>query len=160
ALMRSLLAFLKPASREHLVLWGDPAASEQRAAARPGGPRAQRTHQVLIVDDEAGLRTFCRHVLQADGIQCEEAINGFRGVEAPHTNPIGLVFVDVDMPVLTGLEALKKLREAPPCPHLKIIMISGHSSADEMARMLVAGADDYLTKPFSLIQLQGRVKAA
>src|SRR5260370_38752746 len=64
------------------------------------------------------------------------------------------------MPRMSGLEVLRQLREAPPSAHFKIIMFSGRSSADEMAQMLLAGADDYLTKPFSLIQLQARVQAA
>ncbi len=64
------------------------------------------------------------------------------------------------MPVLTGVEVLKKLRQAPPSPHLKVIMCSGQNTSDEMAEMLLAGADDYLNKPFSMVQLQARVKSA
>src|ERR1019366_8859499 len=54
----------------------------------------------------------------------------------------------------------RHLREAPPIPHLKIVMISGQSTTDEMAKMLLAGADDYLTKPFSMIQMKSRIKTA
>jgi response regulator RpfG family c-di-GMP phosphodiesterase len=87
-------------------------------------------------------------------------VNGFLGVEAANSQPFDLVILDVDMPVLTGLEALRKLRENPPIPNLKIMMISGNKSGDEMARLLGAGADDYLNKPFTVVQFQQRVKAA
>src|ERR1700722_20361265 len=64
------------------------------------------------------------------------------------------------MPGLRGAEVLSNLREKPSCPHLKVIMMSGRITADEMARMMMAGADDYLGKPFSMVQLRERVKAA
>jgi response regulator RpfG family c-di-GMP phosphodiesterase len=73
--------------------------------------------------------------------------------------PFDLVLLDIDMPELTGWQVLQRLRETPPHPHLKIIMFSGRASADEMAQTLAAGADDYLTKPFSPVQLRARVKA-
>jgi response regulator RpfG family c-di-GMP phosphodiesterase len=159
-LMRTLLTFLKPESREHLVLSGDQAAAERASAAQTNGAAHPHLHRVLVVDDESSIRAFCRHVLQPEGLQCDEAVDGLAGWEAARDNTHDLLLVDVDLPVMSGLELVRRLRESPPCPHLKVIMISGQSTADEMARMLLAGADDYLTKPFSLLQLQGRVKAA
>jgi response regulator RpfG family c-di-GMP phosphodiesterase len=64
------------------------------------------------------------------------------------------------MPELTGPETLRKLREQPPGPNLKVIMLSGQVSPDEMAELLAGGADDYLPKPPSVPQLVARVKAA
>src|SRR5205823_980442 len=71
-----------------------------------------------------------------------------------------LVLVDVDMPVMMGPELLAHLRGNPPYPHLKVIVISGRITGDEMAPLMAAGADDYLTKPFSGVQLLARVRAA
>ena len=71
-----------------------------------------------------------------------------------------LVLSDIDMPEMTGPEVCRHLRENPPSPHLKIIMMSGRATSDEMARMLLNGADDYLSKPLSIVQLQSKVKAA
>jgi putative two-component system response regulator len=68
--------------------------------------------------------------------------------------------LDIEMPGMRGTEVLRRLRENPPSPHLKIIVMSGRAPGDEMARMMQAGADDYLSKPFSLVQLRERVKAA
>jgi response regulator RpfG family c-di-GMP phosphodiesterase len=159
ALMRGLLPFLRPASRERFV-W----ASESPAEAAPAVPPAEgtpgRAQRVLIVDDDPGIRALCRSVLQGEGVACDEAANGFEAVEAARDRAYDLVLLDEEMPVMSGMDALRKLREAPPCPHLKVVMISGKSSGDDMARTLVAGADDFLNKPFSVAQFQGRVKAA
>jgi response regulator RpfG family c-di-GMP phosphodiesterase len=157
ALMRALLPFLKPENREYLVFQSDQGVQEQRRLDPQAPPRS---HRVLIIDDEAGIRVFCKHILNAEGIQCEEAADGVVGLEFCRANPFDLVLLDVDMPQMTGTEVLRQLRENPPSPHLKIIMFSGRSTGDDMAQMLMAGADDYLTKPFSLIQLQGRVQSA
>ena len=71
-----------------------------------------------------------------------------------------LVLLDIDMPEMKGPEVCRHLRENPPYPHLKIVMMSGRADPDEMARMLLNGADDYLTKPLSAVRLQSKVKAA
>ncbi len=158
ALMQALLPFLKPEAREYLILGGDQAASERQALAAL--EPAARKHRALVIDDEQAIRSFCRHILQGSGIACDEAADGEAGLALMDAEPYDIVLLDVDMPKMTGPEVLRRLREAPPCPHLKVLMFSGRATADDMAQQLLAGADDYLTKPFSLIQLQGRVKAA
>jgi len=77
-------------------------------------------------------------------------------MEAIETHPPDLVLLDVNLPHLRGIEVLRRLRETPPSSNLKIVMFSGMATSTKMAQMLLAGADDYLTKPFSVIQLQGR----
>lgn len=71
-----------------------------------------------------------------------------------------LVLTDWVMPGMTGLELCRKLRDDPPCPNLKIILFSATVTDDDVARVLAAGADDYLSKQFSPVQLASRVKAA
>ena len=115
---------------------------------------------MLIVDDEPSIRDFCRAVLHSEGIKCHEVGCGLSAMEAIEAAPYDLVLLDVNLPNISGLEVLKRLRERPPTPHLKVIMFSGMSTSDEMAKMLLAGADDYLTKPFSIIQLQCRAHTA
>src|SRR5690606_14605326 len=55
---------------------------------------------------------------------------------------------------------LRRLRQSPPCPHMKVIMFSGTASGDDLSRSMLAGADDFLTKPFSVVQLRARVGVA
>src|SRR5205814_358640 len=71
-----------------------------------------------------------------------------------------LVLLDIDMPGLSGTEAMRRIRQAPPVANLKVLMFSGRTSADEMAQLLLAGADDFLPKPFTIVQLRARAKAA
>jgi len=98
--------------------------------------------------------------LEADGIVCDEAVDGTQGLMAITWGNYELVLLDIDMPGMQGTEVLRQLRLNPPCPHLKIIMMSGRATGDDMACMMRAGADDYLSKPFSIVQLLERVKAA
>ncbi len=128
--------------------------------AGPLPAAAQEAQRVLVVDDEPEIRNLCRYAMQAGDIAFSEAANGTEAMVLLRETPFDLLLLDVDMPGMGGAAVLRHLRRNPPTPHLKIIMISGRASADEMAQMLHAGADDYLTKPFSLVQLQARVRAA
>ena len=160
AVMRGLLPFLQPELRDHF-LHTPRTAESQLTAAPQGTPSASPTqHRILLVDDEPHVRQFCQLALEAEGIHCDEAPNGLLGLETALTTPYDLILLDVDMPGMTGGEVCRRLREAPPSPHLKIVMMSGRVTQDEMARMLLAGADDYLSKPLSVVQLHARVRAA
>jgi response regulator RpfG family c-di-GMP phosphodiesterase len=158
ALMRALLPFLSE-SRDDIL----PTAA---AAATPGivdveqAAIKSREHRVLIADDELGIRAMCRCALQMEGIQCEEAVDGARALEIVRSKPFDLVLLDINMPELSGREVLRQLRENGTWPNLKVIMFSGQSTPEEMAPLLLAGADDYLTKPFSVVQLQSQIKAS
>src|SRR5207237_1014701 len=123
--------------------------------AVPGGPRM---HQILIVDDEAPVRELCRSLLTSETQQCDEAADGVLALEATRGKRYDLVLLDIDMPRMNGREVLRRLRETPPSPHLKVVLFSGRASGDDMAEMLLGGADDYLPKPFSVVQLRARVK--
>jgi putative two-component system response regulator len=124
------------------------------------GDSVRFSRKVLLVDDEALNRTLWRRVLEPEGIQCHEAADGVQALQAAAADRCDLVLLDIDMPKMRGTEVLGALRRNPPCPHLKIIMVSGRATGDEMAQMLAAGADDYLGKPCSVVQLLERVKAA
>ena len=135
------------------------AAAVNRTGARPMPPRAQR--RILVVDDEAGIRTFCSLALRRDAVECEEAADGLKALEALKSRPFDLVLLDIDMPNLNGTETLRHIRMALPAPNLKVVMFSGRSTADDMAQLLSpAGADDFLPKPFTIVQLRARVNAA
>ncbi len=99
-------------------------------------------------------------MLEKERIDCDEAANGKLALEAVRTEAFDLVLLDINMPEMSGLEVLRILRAQPPGPNLKIVMLSGEATPDELSGLLAAGADDYLAKPPSLVQLMARVKAA
>jgi response regulator RpfG family c-di-GMP phosphodiesterase len=154
AAMSALLPFLSPDISE---LKAEMAPGLRAPYANSQLPNAAR---VLIVDDEAVGRFLCRRILEGEGISCDEVVNGRLALEAVYTKRYDLLMLDIQMPEMKGPEVLRRIREQPPCPNLKVIMLSGLISPDEMAELLAAGADDYLPKPPSIPQLVGRVKAA
>ena len=119
-----------------------------------------RPAQVLVTDDEQPARELCCRVLRSAGIECDEAGDGREALARIQQKAYDLVLLDVHMPHMTGLELCRQLRQAPPLPHLKVITMSGLANPDDLADMMLAGADDFLSKPFSIVQLQARVKAA
>jgi len=159
AVMRSLLRFVDARPGELSSTRGPGAHPGGKRASAPS-PLANRTQRILIVDDEADICELCRHILQSVDLQCEAAHNGSQALEALASQPFDLVLLDIDMPGISGFEVVHLLRQYPPCANLKIIMFSGRVSADEMARLLLNGVDDFLTKPFSQVQLLARVRAA
>ncbi len=112
------------------------------------------------MDDQSDIRRLCRLSLRPEGLTCDEASTGPEAVAAVAKTPYDLVLLDVDLPGFSGEEVLLRLRTTPPVPNLKIVMFSGAAGGDELSRILLAGADDFLIKPFSTIQLRARVKSA
>ena len=162
AAMRALLPFLP-----HAFAPSPAVLIPARGAARPvssdagSHPTAHTApSRVLIVDDQPDIRRLCRIALGAEGLLCDEAGDGPDAVALAATHSYDLVLLDVDLPGFSGEEVLRRLRQKPPTRHLKVVMFSGAASGDELSRIMLAGADDFLTKPFSVVQLRARVKSA
>ncbi|MCE9533876.1 MAG: protein kinase [Planctomycetes bacterium] len=119
-----------------------------------------KSPRVLVVDDEEGVRAFASHILDMLGLECDLVETGEAALEAMETKTYDLVLLDLCMPNLSGREVMKKIRGEGKFPNLKIIILSGQATPDEMTKMLQEGADDFLSKPFSVIQFQGRVRSA
>jgi putative two-component system response regulator len=98
--------------------------------------------------------------LANERVEIDEAGTGAAALEAAANTRYDLVLLDVSLPDLSGAEVLRRLREAPGGAHLRVLLLSGMAPADDMARLLQTGADDFLCKPFTPAQLQGRVSAA
>ncbi len=136
-----------------IVVRSEPPASN-------GAVAAVKVGHILIVDDEEEIRTLCRAVFAPAGIRCDVAASGAEALKALATQSYDLVLLDIAMPGLSGQEVCRQLRANPPTANLKIVIFSGHLTAEELAELLAAGADDYITKPFSIVELSARVKAA
>jgi response regulator RpfG family c-di-GMP phosphodiesterase len=153
-LVRVLSGFL-PA--EAVVVRSEPGPA---VTATPGAAAAPTGRRVLVVDDEESIRTLCRMVLQPDGFTCEEAGDGPSALAALRARPADLVLLDMNLPGQSGAEILREIRTEFPDANLKVVLFSGSRSADDLARLRLYGADDYLTKPFSPLRLRTSVQAA
>jgi response regulator RpfG family c-di-GMP phosphodiesterase/serine/threonine protein kinase len=160
AVTRALLPFLKSEAAPTARLNHPALAFAPESSGAGKIPPSSLEHRVLIVDDEAQIRSYCRKAIESGRVKCEEAADGRAGLEAALAGDFDLMLLDIDMPQMSGLEVLKQLRERAAGSQVKVIMFSGRTSGDEMAQTLLAGADDFLTKPFSLVQLRARVQAA
>jgi response regulator RpfG family c-di-GMP phosphodiesterase len=147
-------------SRALLSFLGTPVAPAEAAALIPPVAELGRVPRVLIVDDETEIRVLCRLSLRGEHLDCQEASSTAEALATARAEPPDLLLLDLQLPDGLGVDVLAALRADPAFPNLKVVVMSGALPGDEVAQVLQAGADDYLTKPFSPLQLRARVKAA
>jgi len=112
---------------------------------------------ILVVDDEAAVRSAIRRALTFDGYDVEEAGDGVKALDLMAVSPPDAVIVDVLMPRLDGLEFCRRLRAAGD--RTPILILTVRSLVSDRVAGLDTGADDYLVKPFALEELLARVRA-
>ena len=112
--------------------------------------------KILVVDDEKTLVKGIKFNLENEGYQVECAYDGAAAVELARNNKFDLLILDVMMPELDGLEACMRIREFSNVP---IIMLTAKSEDADKLMGFECGADDYLTKPFNILELKARVRA-
>ena len=112
--------------------------------------------KILVVDDEALLVKGIRFNLQNDGYEVITGSNGLEAVELAQDPEVALIVLDVMMPEMDGLTACSKIRETSNVP---IILLT--AKTDDMDKLMgfEQGADDYLTKPFNVLELKARIRA-
>jgi putative two-component system response regulator len=161
AVMTALMPFLDPKRTESPTetIMKAPSGANSSEPPSPAND-TRRKNRVLIVDDEPTVRKCVKLSLVSDGMECDEAENGETALRLLKENTYDLVLTDIEMPVISGLDLLKLIRNRMALGNLKVLVFSGRSSPNEMARMMSAGADDYLVKPLSIVQLRSRVSAA
>jgi len=111
---------------------------------------------VLVIDDETNIRSIIRAAVESDGGRVYEAATGTTGLEIAGRERPELIVLDLGLPDMDGLEVCRSVREWSSAP---ILVLSARHSDEEKAKLLDAGADDYLTKPFSTVELQARMRA-
>ncbi|TFB53310.1 response regulator transcription factor [Cryobacterium sp. TMT1-62] len=112
--------------------------------------------KVLVVDDEAQIRTVLRGYLEAEGYDVAEAADGAEALAVLHKDPPALVLLDVMLPGIDGLEVLRQLRGFSDA---YVILVTARAEEVDKLVGLGVGADDYVTKPFSPREVTARVKA-
>ena len=112
--------------------------------------------KILVVDDEKTLVKGIKFNLENEGYEVECAYDGAAAVELARNNRFDLLILDVMMPEVDGLEACMRIREFSNVP---IIMLTAKSEDADKLMGFECGADDYLTKPFNILELKARVRA-
>ncbi len=117
-----------------------------------------KTVKLLCVEDNATQRRMIDLMLAATGIDIEFASDGREAVEAWQVNEYDAVLMDMEMPVMSGLKAVREIRQMEGGLHLgytPILFLSGNGSADQVDQAFEAGGDGHLSKPFTSTALIG-----
>jgi DNA-binding response OmpR family regulator len=117
-------------------------------------------HRVLIVEDERDIAGLIKHALERGGDADAEIVgSGDMALRVVRDRPPDLIILDLNLPVISGNEVCRILRSGDAAPHVPIIMLTARTSENDRVTGLEQGADDYVTKPFSLRELSARVRA-
>lgn len=113
--------------------------------------------RILVVDDEPQIRRVLRTTLSAQGYEIFDAKSGEEALEAMRRQRFDLILLDMNMPGMGGLEVCRQIRATS---EVAIIMLTVRDSEQDKVAALDAGADDYVTKPFGILELLARIRAA
>jgi DNA-binding response OmpR family regulator len=116
-----------------------------------------RQLRVLVVEDEEAIRTGLIDVLVFHGYEVDSAATGPEGLEKALTGKFELILLDIMLPGMDGFTVLEQLRKSRPA--LPVIMLTARGDEQDRVRGLKMGADDYVVKPFSALELLARVEA-
>ena len=116
----------------------------------------EKQRRILVVDDEQTVRDFLQRVLETAGYTVITASNGLEALEKMSQFDINLVLLDIMMPGLDGFEVLDHMRQYEE--NIPVIMLTGIQEVPTKIDSLALGADDYITKPFSVEELLARIQ--
>jgi two-component system phosphate regulon response regulator PhoB len=134
--------------------------ADVRERAFGGAAAMSRAPRVLVVEDEQDIAGLIKHALERAGDGVVEIVNsGDAALRAVTERAPDLVILDLNLPVLSGTEVCRILRGRSSTAHVPIIMLTARTSEADRVTGLDLGADDYVTKPFSLRELAARVRA-
>ena len=120
----------------------------------------QRTSDlVLVVEDDDEIRELLRLELETEGFAVFTVTNGAKAVIAAREQKPDIILMDIQMPVMNGVEATRTIKNEPDIKHIPILMVTVLETKDDVIQGLEAGAIDYIIKPFFLPELKARVKA-
>ncbi|WP_319823678.1 phosphate regulon transcriptional regulator PhoB [Thalassovita sp.] len=114
---------------------------------------------VLLVEDEPAQREVLAYNLEAEGFRVVRAVDGEEGLMLVEEETPDLVILDWMMPNLSGIEVCRRLKTRPETRAIPVLMLSARSEDVDKVRGLETGADDYVVKPYSVIELMARVRA-
>ena len=113
---------------------------------------------VLLIEDQEDNRRILRDLLTSAGFEIVEAVDGEAGVAAARAHVPELILMDIQLPVIDGLEATRRIKARPELRHIPIIAVTSYALSGDEAKAREAGCDDYVTKPFRPRQLLAKIK--
>jgi two-component system alkaline phosphatase synthesis response regulator PhoP len=132
----------------------------RQSAKDPTSLPMNRVPKVLVVEDEQDIAALIKHALERAGDgQVQIVGSGDAALRAITDQPPDLIILDLNLPVLSGIEVCRVLRARSATAHIPIIMLTARTGESDRVSGLDIGADDYVTKPFSLRELAARVRA-
>ncbi|MBK9272080.1 MAG: response regulator transcription factor [Saprospiraceae bacterium] len=114
-------------------------------------------YRVLLVDDDRTLSPLVKEYLQAKSYQCDLFHNGFEALKFLHENSVDICVLDIKMPLKDGFELARDIRIL--LPEVPFLFLTGETDKEDRIKGLEAGADDYIIKPFSMQELELRIRA-
>lgn len=113
--------------------------------------------KILLADDDAALRRLVRLTLGPE-YEIFEAANGEEAVALALRERPDIVFMDIRMPLMSGYEACRRIKDSPTTGHAKVVILTAYHGEEDRARGRNVGADDYMTKPYSPLALLNKVE--
>ena len=145
---------------QHNTLHGQSGDPMTPSHSRVSSSRATGKTRVLVVEDERDIAELVKHTLERGGdIDVQIVGSGDAALNAAADEPPKLIVLDLNLPVLNGIEVCRLLRTRPATKAVPIIMLTARGTESDRVSGLDAGADDYVTKPFSPRELAARVRA-
>ncbi len=121
--------------------------------------RPMKKHRILIVEDEKPIRDMVYFALDSDGYEILEAVDGREATEKLAQDLPSLILMDWMLPDVSGLELVRRIKRDEITSHIPIIMLTAKTEERDKIEGLDSGADDYITKPFSVRELSARIRA-
>ena len=123
------------------------------------GEHTRTSDLVLVVEDDDEIRELLRLELEIEGFAVLTVTNGAEAVNAARRQKPDIILMDIQMPVMNGVEATRTIKNDPDIQHIPILMVTVLETKDDVIQGLEAGAIDYITKPFFVPELKARVRA-
>jgi two-component system cell cycle response regulator DivK len=116
------------------------------------------TKRILVVEDTEDNRQIMRDLLSSAGYDLVEAVDGAEGVAMAKSQRPDLILMDIQLPVLDGYEATRRIKADPALSHIPVIAVTSYALSGDEAKTRAAGCDGYVAKPFSPRQLLQKVR--
>jgi two-component system, cell cycle response regulator DivK len=116
------------------------------------------TKRILVVEDTEDNRKIIRDLLSSVGYELIEAVDGGEGVALAQSERPDLILMDIQLPVIDGYEATRRIRAIPDLAHVPIIAVTSYALSGDEAKTRAAGCDGYVAKPFSPRQLLAKIR--